>query len=161
MVENEEQVLVEEQQPGEGSYTRKQMRSLIFHLLYVLEGFDYDSTLQAAVDNLNRGYDQHIKPDGEIVLAAQVIIEKKDYLDSVIQQFLEHWRLNRLGVCTKLILRMGVWELLFTDTPTSIIINEAIELAKDFAEKDAYKFVNGLLDKVASKRDELRAALQQ
>jgi len=56
---------------------------------------------------------------------------------------------------------MGAWELLFTDTPTSIIINEAIELAKDFAEKDAYKFVNGLLDKVASKRDELREALKK
>lgn len=160
MAEHEEQIL-EEHQRGEGEYTRKQTRSLIFHVLYVLEGFDYDNTLAAVVENLNRGYDQQIKPDGEIVTTAQTIVDQRDYLDTVIQQFLEHWRLNRLGVCTKLILRMGVWELLFTDTPTSIIINEAIELAKDFAEKDAYKFVNGLLDKVASKRDELRESLKK
>lgn len=160
MAEHEEQI-IEEQQRGEGDYTRKQTRSLIFHILYVLEGFDYDSTLSAVIENLNRGYDQQIKPDGEIATAAQAIVDQHQYLDTVIQQFLEHWRLNRLGVCTKLILRMGVWELLFTDTPTSIIINEAIELAKDFAEKDAYKFVNGLLDKVASKRDELRESLKK
>ena len=160
MAEHEEQLL-EEQQRGEGEYTRRQTRSLIFHALYVLEGFDYDSTLSAVVENLNRGYDQQIKLDGEIVTSAQSIVDQREYLDAIIQQFLEHWRLNRLGVCTKLILRMGAWELLFTDTPTSIIINEAIELAKDFAEKDAYKFVNGLLDKVASKRDELREALKK
>jgi N utilization substance protein B len=41
---------------------------------------------------------------------------------------------------------MASWELLETDTPSTIVINEAIELAKAFSEKDAYKFINGVLD---------------
>ncbi|HML19849.1 MAG TPA: transcription antitermination factor NusB, partial [Candidatus Dependentiae bacterium] len=56
------------------------------------------------------------------------------------------WRFDRLGVCTKLILRLAVWELLHADEPHNIIINEAIELAKCFSEDDAYKFINGILD---------------
>ena len=42
---------------------------------------------------------------------------------------------------------MALWELMETETPSTIVLNEAIELAKCFSEKDAYKFVNGVLDK--------------
>jgi N utilization substance protein B len=60
--------------------------------------------------------------------------------------FLHNWRFDRIGCCTKLILRFAMWELFYTDTPDSIVINEAVELAKCFSEKDAYKFINGILD---------------
>ena len=46
----------------------------------------------------------------------------------------------------KLILRLALWELLHTDTDPVVIINEAVELAQCFAEQDAYKFINGVLD---------------
>ncbi len=141
----------------EGGYTRTQMRSLIFHLLYIIEGYEYDQPLSTAIENLNRGYDQKVPADGHIAHVTQEIIDKREYLDASIQSVLENWRLSRLGICTRLILRIGVWELLFTDTPSNIVINEAIELAKDFAEKDAYKFINGVLDQVATKRDELKS----
>jgi len=137
-------------------YTRSQARSLVFHLLYAMEECDYDIPLHALVTGINQGYDQHIPEDGDIVQTAQSIIDSREQLDTVIQQFLEHWRLERLGLCTRLILRLGTWELVNTQTPISIIINEAIELAKDFAEKDAYKFINGILDKIAAKRDDLQ-----
>ena len=45
-------------------------------------------------------------------------------------------------------MRYAIWEMLYTTTPHSIVINEAIELAKCFAEQDSYKFVNGILDKI-------------
>lgn len=142
--------------PSSEGYTRSQARSLVFHLLYAMEECDYDMPLHALVTGINQGYEQHIQEDGEIVQTAQAIIETREKLDSVIQQFLEHWRLERLGLCTRLILRLGTWEIISTQTPISIIINEAVELAKDFAEKDAYKFINGILDKIAAKRDELK-----
>ena len=137
------------------AYTRNQVRSLVFHLLYAMEECDYDVSLQTLVNGINQGYEQHIPLDGEIVQTAQSIIDQRKELDVLIQQFLEHWRLERLGLCTRLILRLGTWELVKTKIPLSIIINEAVELAKDFAEKDAYKFINGILDKIAAKRDEL------
>ena len=122
----------------------------------MMEENDYEVSLSSLIDLVNRGYEQEIPLDGEIAQAVESIIQHRAQLDEIIQKFLENWRLNRLGVCTHLILWLGVWELLFTDTPTSIIINESIELAKDFAEKDAYKFINGILDQVAEEREELK-----
>lgn len=79
-------------------------------------------------------------------LTTQQIIEKRDELDEIIKPLLENWRFDRLSVATKLILRYALWEFLYTDTAHTIIINEAVELAQCFAEKDAYRFVNGILD---------------
>ncbi|HBR70457.1 TPA: transcription antitermination factor NusB [Candidatus Dependentiae bacterium] len=137
-------------------YTRTQMRSLTFHMLYALDTYNYENSVAYVIDNINRGYEQDIPMDGEIAQTVESIVERRDYLDEIIQKFLENWRLSRLGLCTRLILRMGVWELVFTDAPSSVIINESIELAKDFAEKDAYKFINGILDQVAEKREDLK-----
>jgi transcription antitermination protein NusB len=143
------------EQESSKSYTRTQQRSLIFHLLYALEVSE-EQSVASAIDNINQGYEQDISQDGHIAQSVESIINQRSFLDETIQSFLENWRLNRLGLCTRIILRLGVWELLFTDEPPSIIINEAIELAKDFAEKDAYKFINGILDQVADKRETLK-----
>jgi N utilization substance protein B len=56
-----------------------------------------------------------------------------------------------LGFSTRIILRIAMWEFNYSDMPPSIIINEAIELAKCFAEHDAYKFINGVLDEWVKK----------
>ena len=69
----------------------------------------------------------------------------------MIKPVLANRRIDRLGCVTLLILRMGLWELLYTKTPVNIVINEAVELAKSFAEKDSYRFVNGILDQLANK----------
>lgn len=131
--------------------SRRDVRSLIFHLLYAMEAYDYDVSLQTIVDNFNRGFGLSIPFDSEVVKTTQAIIDKRDELDDLFKPFLINWRFERLGVSTKLILRFAIWELKYTDTPASIIINEAIELAKCFAEKDAYKFINGILDNVVQK----------
>ena len=133
--------------------SRREVRSLIFHLLYAMEGFDYQSSLEAIAENFNRGFDLKIATDSEVFKVSLAVIESRDALDEVIVPLLANWRFDRLGVCTKLILRFGVWELLNTNTHPTIIINEAIELAKCFAEKDAYKFVNGVLDKLVKSRE--------
>ena len=76
------------------------------------------------------------------------VINERDALDEQYKPLLSNWRFERVGVSTKLILRFATWELLRTDTDSRIVINEAVELAKRFAEKDAYKFVNGILDRL-------------
>jgi len=137
--------------------SRREVRSLIFHILYAAEAFDYDVSLEAIVDNLNRGLSLDIPIDSESVKIAQQVIGEKDELDKLIVPLLDNWRLERIGVCTKLILRLSIWEIKNTDTPASIVINEAIELAKCFSEKDAYRFVNGILDEICKefRKDEV------
>lgn len=122
-------------------------RSLIFHLLYAAEAFDYQISFESIVDNFNRGFDLDIPFDSDVVTTAHSVIESRKTLDDTYIPLLSNWRFDRLGVCTKLILRYAIWELTHTQTSPIIIINEAIELAKCFAEQDAYKFINGILDK--------------
>jgi transcription antitermination protein NusB len=60
----------------------------------------------------------------------------------------ENWRLDRLAVIDRAILRLAIYELRTTDTPPRVILNEAVELAKKFSSEEAGSFVNGILDAV-------------
>lgn len=126
-------------------------RALLFHLLYAAESHEYALSTQALIDMLNRGFNLDIPFESELAQTADAIIASRDKLDETYKPFLTNWRFDRLGVPTKLILRYAFWELLNTDTAPFVVINEAIELAKCFAEKDAYKFINGLLDEALKK----------
>ena len=68
-------------------------------------------------------------------------------IDARIEAQAQHWRLERMAVIDRLILRMAVYEFLYRpDTPRTVVIDEAIELARAFSEQDAVRFVNGVLD---------------
>ena len=68
-------------------------------------------------------------------------------LDALIEQHSQHWRLTRLAIIDRLILRMSAWELEHErDTPPAVVIDEALELARTFSTEEAVKYVNGVLD---------------
>jgi N utilization substance protein B len=76
------------------------------------------------------------------------VIGKSEELDRTFEPFLNR-PLKDLDVIDKSILRLGTYELMYRkDVPYRVVINESIMLAKEFAEKDSHKFVNGVLDKV-------------
>ena len=62
------------------------------------------------------------------------------------------WRIDRLGLTDQAILRMGIYELVYTDTPDLVCINEAIELAKQYSDEKVSKMINGVLDKIYNSR---------
>lgn len=83
-------------------------------------------------------------------------IAEIDGLDRAIERHARHWRIDRLAIVDRLILRMAIWELRHeVDTPPAVVLNEAIELARQFSSDDAVGFVNGVLDAV--RRDETAA----
>jgi N utilization substance protein B len=128
------------------SLSQRDRRSLVFHLLYAADAFDYEISTEALVEKFAHGYDCIIDRNDQVFHVAQEVIENRDALDQQIFPLLENWKFDRLSVATRLILRYAVWELTKTDTPSVVVINEAVELAQCFAEKDAYRFVNGILD---------------
>ena len=70
-------------------------------------------------------------------------------IDHAISQFAEHWDLERMAVVDRNILRLAVYELLWTaEVPPKVAINEAIEIAKKFGTKESSRFINGLLDRI-------------
>ena len=76
-----------------------------------------------------------------------VITYKKD-IDELVNKYLDGWTIDRLGNTDAAILRMGTFELLYTDTPDIVAINEAVELAKSYSDDDVRKMINGVLDKI-------------
>jgi N utilization substance protein B len=78
------------------------------------------------------------------------IFRNRKEIDEIIEKHSLHWKLNRMAVVDRNILRLGVYELLYLhDIPTSVILNEAIEIAKKFGTEESSAFINGILDKVA------------
>ena len=69
-------------------------------------------------------------------------------IDELIVRQAENWRLERLAVIDRAILRLAIYELRTTDTPPKVILNEAVQLAKKFSSEEAGSFVNGILDAV-------------
>jgi N utilization substance protein B len=75
-------------------------------------------------------------------------------LDPVISEAAEHWRLERMNVLDRLILRLAVYEFLHEpETPALVVINEALELARTFSTDDAVRFINGILDAIRRRLD--------
>ena len=131
--------------------SRRKFRSLLFHILYAVDALNYEVSAQEIAGKLNREYETDIDLNGTIIKIVTSIGGQKEQLDQMIIPFLQNWKFERIGKCTLLILRYAIWEMINTDTSHNIVINEAVELAKCFSEKDAYKFVNGILDKVSAK----------
>ena len=86
------------------------------------------------------------------------VMEKKKDLDALIGKYATNWKISRMPIVDRNILRAGVYELLWMDdVPAKVTVNEAIELAKSFGDDDASKFVNGILDQVLTKEPHLEA----
>lgn len=133
----------------ETDLSRRDARSLIFHLLYAAESFDYEEPVFRIIENFNEGFGLNVSTSGDIAQTVESIVSHRNDLDAIFVPLLENWRAERISTCSRLVIRYGVWELMYTKTPVHIVINEAIELAKSFAENDTYRFVNGILDRVS------------
>jgi N utilization substance protein B len=79
------------------------------------------------------------------------VIENIEDIDNIIKSASLNWRIDRMAIVDRNILRIATWELLkVMDTPLKVVLNEAIELGKKFGSEDSSAFVNGVLDKVGS-----------
>lgn len=81
------------------------------------------------------------------------VLTYKNEIDNVANKYLDGWTIDRLGNTDIAILRMGLFELLYTDTPSVVAINEAVELAKKYSDDSVRKMINGVLDKVYHEKE--------
>lgn len=80
---------------------------------------------------------------------ADGVVSNVDALDPMIANAAEHWRIERMNVLDRLILRLAVYEFLHeADTHAKVIINEALELARSFSGDESVRFINGILDSI-------------
>ena len=127
--------------------SKKDERSLILQLLYTVEFRSEDTTINNIIEDYFTEYGILIEQNGEIIKTVTEINKLKDNLEKEIEPYLENWKINRLSTMVRLILRYAIWELKIKQEDPPLVINEAIELSKCFAEADSYRFINGILDK--------------
>jgi N utilization substance protein B len=91
-------------------------------------------------------------PEGARAFAKELVcgvVERQAELDALIARHARNWRLDRMAAVDRNVLRLASWELLYTDTPASVVIDQAIELARRFGDEPSPAFVNGVLDAVS------------
>lgn len=126
--------------------SRKESRIQAFQTLFQLEIKDTDLTIKEAINFIKDDY-----PDLDFDFINWLVTGVKDHepvLDEKIKPYLKDWSLERLLKTDRIILRMATFEILHSDTPSKVVINEAVELAKQFSDDDHYKFINGVLSNI-------------
>lgn len=97
-------------------------------------------------------WDQHPAPATRRGFATALVegtTAHLDAIDALLASGARNWRLARMPVVDRLIMRMAIYELAYTETPTAVVIDEALELARTYSADEAVAFVNGVLDGVA------------
>ena len=131
--------------------TRSQLREKIMTILYQINVY-ITNKIEYNVDDIIK----EVNPiDNEFVKdVVYGVITKKDEIDELANKYLNKWTIDRLGNTDQSIIRMAIYELLYTNTPGIVVINEAVELAKFFSDDDVKNMINGILDKIYKDKED-------
>ena len=130
--------------------TRRIGRERAVQALFFLEGHS-EGNLEAGLSRFWETLDEET-PKASREFAAELIrgtVPLLRELDEAVQQHSENWRVERMARVDRNVLRVAAYELLHTETPARVVINEAIEVARLYGAEGSPSFVNGLLDKLA------------
>jgi transcription antitermination protein NusB len=135
---------------------RHRAREAALQMLYLWEVGHVDPDAVAARYQAMLTDDGEALPESVLAFADHLVsgtIAELPRLDAAIERQAQNWRLARMAVIDRLILRLAAYELLCEpETPAGVAIDEALELARTFSEEDAVRFVNGVLDAVHKHR---------
>ena len=126
---------------------RRKAREYALQALYLADITDL--TMEKALDGVLKSNDIEEKIKTFAKKLATETFAQRETLDQAIVKYSENWEMSRMAVLDRNLIRLGAYELLNElDTPVSVIIDEAVEMAKIFSTEDSGKFVNGILDKI-------------
>jgi transcription antitermination protein NusB len=133
--------------------SQRALRDLAFTLVYAYDRRGGDVPLEKLAEHFRGGFNVDFEDDCFAMRLAAGALERRDEFEVLLKPLLQHWKLERLSCSTRVILWIALWELMYTDTPKTVVINEAVELSKTFAEADAYRFINGILDEYCTQNE--------
>lgn len=124
---------------------RSELRKKIMTILYqisVYEKGNIEYNLEELIKTASEIENEFIKD------TVYGIITYKNEIDELANKHLNKWTIDRLGNTDQAILRIGIYELVYTETPSVVAINEAIELSKTYSDDEVRKMINAVLDKI-------------
>lgn len=131
--------------PARRTRARERALQALYQIDVAAEGID---------EALGRFWKSFEPVEREVMDLAEAIVrgvaQHRRAVDDTIERVSTNWRLDRMAKVDRNVLRLAVYELLRTDVPVKVVINEAIELGKKFGSESSGAFVNGVLDRVAA-----------
>lgn len=125
--------------------SRSELREIIMRVIYQINIFD-EAKLDYDINNLIK---EQLEVENEFVNnTVNGILDKKPELIKYANKYLKDWTLDRLNQVDQAIILLAIYELVYTDTPSVVSINEAIELSKIYSDEAVTKMINGVLDKI-------------
>ena len=130
---------------------RRQARAFALQILSTWDfnrsNFNKEADLEKITDSVIKNFASNNFNERDFILdLVRKSIEKLSEIDKNIEKFAPQWPLEKMTVVDRNILRLGIFELLFScQTPPKVVINEAIEIAKTFGSSNSPKFINGVL----------------
>ena len=125
--------------------TRHEQRYKAMTILYQISLYDNNNIEYNIEDIISEQLPEKSKFVNSLVMG---VCDNKKKIDLIANKYLENWDINRLGFTDQAILRIGIYEIMNTDTHDVTCINEAIELSKEYSDYKVCKMINGVLDKV-------------
>ncbi len=134
--------------------TRHRQREVALQMLFQ---FDASGLQKEQVVTLFReSFAEGSLPDEFSINLFGSVADNLTHLDGIIEESSDNWRLERMSLVDRNILRIGAAEIMFADdVPTKVAINESVELAKRFGTVESAGFVNGILDRVAREQNKI------
>ena len=124
---------------------RSELRDVIVKVIYQINLLE-EASLDYEIQDLIK---EQIEVQNDFVNSTiDGIIEHKKELNKLANKYLNKWTIERLNKVDQAILLLGIYELIYTDTPSVVAINEAIELSKVYSDEAVTKMINGVLDKI-------------
>ena len=128
------------------SRRRSRQRALQILFLWDARRQPVNEAIQAFYETLFAG--EHPERDPFVDKLVVGTVEHLDEVDERIRRHAEHWRIERMPVVDRNLLRLAVYEMTHEGTPAAVVIDEALELARKFSGEESVQFVNGVLDAV-------------
>jgi N utilization substance protein B len=134
--------------------SRRRSRQVALQVLYALDlaGTTRSKDLPTAEETFERVAENFELPEGARDFGQELVRGITLYraeIDALLSEHATNWRVSRMAAVDRNILRIGAYELTRTETPTRVVLDEAIELARRFGDDPSPSFVNGVLDAVA------------
>ena len=124
---------------------RSELREIIMKVIY--QTYILDKTNNEY--NINDLIKEQLEIENEYVnTCVEGIIKNQKEINELANKYMNNWTIDRLNKVDKAILSLAIYELMYTDTPSVVSINEAIELSKKYTEEAVTKIINGVLDKI-------------
>ena len=130
--------------------TRHEQRYKAMTILYQAFLYNNNNINYNIEDIINEQMEEKSKFVNSLVMG---VLDNKEELDYIANKYLDNWEINRLGFTDQAILRIGIYEIMNTDTPDITCIDEAVELSKEYSDEKVCKMINGVLDKVYNNKN--------